>query len=136
LAAAAQVPHILGHYDPLRRAFANLIRNAVEACDSKGHLDVSVRGDAGWVRVTLADHGPGIPAELQARIFEPYFTTKEVGRGTGLGLAVVYGAVESAGGHVTVSSVEGKGTVFRIYFPPRRSTDEHVVPLGAMSAAV
>jgi PAS domain S-box-containing protein len=73
-----------------------------------------------WVCLEVEDAGVGMAPEVQARIFEPYYTTKEPGRGTGLGLAVVYGAVETARGVVTVRSFEGIGTSFRVYLPPYR----------------
>src|SRR5258706_4854496 len=78
---------LLGHYDPLRRAFANLYRNAAEAMKGHGAIDVTVTGDGAGLAVMIADHGPGIPADLRQRVFEPYFTTKD--DGTGLGLALV-----------------------------------------------
>lgn len=115
LDAAKPAPHLLGHYDPLRRAFANLIRNAVEAGEGRGHLDVSVHGDQAEILVTIADHGPGIPAEIQPRIFEPYFTRKE--GGTGLGLAIVKQAVDLHGGTISVRGTPGGGATFEIRIP-------------------
>ena len=73
-----------------------------------------------WVCIEVEDQGQGMSQEVRARIFEPYFTTKEIGRGTGLGLAVVYGAVENAAGRVTVQSAANEGTTFRVYLPPAR----------------
>jgi PAS domain S-box-containing protein len=70
-----------------------------------------------YLKISISDTGPGISPEVLDRIFEPYFTTKEKGEGTGLGLAVAYGIVESYGGTITVQSVEGKGTTFDIYLP-------------------
>ena len=70
-----------------------------------------------WVVVEVQDEGTGIPAHLRERIFEPYFTTKAEGRGTGLGLSVVVGILEAAGGAVTVSTTEGLGSTFRLFVP-------------------
>jgi len=107
---------IVGHYEPLRRAFANLYRNASEAMQGMGALDVTVTGDGAGLGVTIADHGPGIPADLRQRIFEPYFTTKR--DGTGLGLALVRVTLEAHRGTIAVSETPGGGATFAIVFPP------------------
>jgi signal transduction histidine kinase len=108
---------IMGHYDPLRRAFANLLRNAAEAMLGKGAIDVRIasEGSGGGLAVTIADHGPGIAADLQQRIFEPYFTTKT--DGTGLGLALVRSTLEAHRGTITVTDTPGGGATFAIVFP-------------------
>jgi len=76
-----------------------------------------VSGDEGGVRITVADDGTGMPAEVSERAFEPFFTTKEPGEGTGLGLASVHGVVTDAGGTVEISSEVGGGTVVTIFLP-------------------
>jgi len=103
---------ILGQYDPLRRAFANLLRNAAEAMGGSGPIDVEVARDGQGLVVTIADHGPGIPEELRPRVFEPYFTTKQ--DGTGLGLALVRQTIESHNGTIRVSETTGGGATFSI----------------------
>ncbi len=107
---------LLGHYEPLRRAFANLYRNAAEAMQGRGAIDVTVTGDGAGLAVTIADHGPGIPPELRHRVFEPYFTTKS--DGTGLGLALVRNTLEAHRGTISVSDTPGGGATFSIVFPP------------------
>src|SRR2546422_324136 len=72
---------VQGYYDPLRRALSNLLRNAAEAMGGRGAIEVRVTGDGRGMAITIADHGPGIPQELQQRVFEPYFTTKRDGTG-------------------------------------------------------
>jgi signal transduction histidine kinase len=109
---------LVGHYEPLRRAFANLYRNAAEAMRGSGAIDVTVTGDGSGLAVTIADHGPGIPAELRQRVFEPYFTTKD--DGTGLGLALVHVTLEAHRGTISVSETPGGGATFSIVFPPAR----------------
>ena len=103
-------PRILGHYDPLRRAFSNLIRNAVEAMDGAGQLDIRIAPGAGGVIVAIADHGPGIPENQRAQVFEPYWTTKD--EGTGLGLALVRQTAVAHGGGVEVRDTPGGGATF------------------------
>ena len=70
-----------------------------------------------YVKVMVADTGVGIPEEIKRRIFEPYFTTKETGKGTGMGLPMVHGIMESYGGGIVLNSSPGRGTVFELYFP-------------------
>ena len=104
-----------GHYEPLRRAFSNLLRNAAEAMAGNGTIDVTVTGGPDGVVATVADHGPGVPAELRGHVFEPYVTTKP--DGTGLGLALVRQTVEAHRGAITLSETPGGGATFQLTFP-------------------
>ncbi|MFZ5494634.1 MAG: transporter substrate-binding domain-containing protein [Verrucomicrobiota bacterium] len=79
--------------------------------------DVPAPGLLGWIRLTVEDNGMGIRAEVRERIYEPFFTTKAVGQGTGLGLATVWHLVHLTGGHIEVDSVPGQGTAFHILLP-------------------
>jgi len=103
---------VMGHYDPLRRAFANLLRNSAEAMQGRGAIDVAVTRDGSGLVVTIADHGPGVPDELRQRVFEPYFTTKQ--DGTGLGLALVRQTIEAHNGTIGVADTPGGGATFSI----------------------
>src|SRR5213595_1656096 len=103
---------LLGHYDPLRRAFANLLRNASEAMGGRGSIEIAVSRDGNGLAVTIADHGVGIPDDLRPRVFEPYFTTKR--DGTGLGLALVRQTIEAHNGSITVAETPGGGATFSI----------------------
>jgi signal transduction histidine kinase len=119
-------PHIVGHYDPLRRAFGNLIRNAVEASGGRGTLEVFVSPDGDGVRVAIVDHGPGVSAGLRGRIFEPYVTDKV--EGTGLGLAIVKQAVDLHHGSVEASPTQGGGATFIVRLP-RSASGPHPLPV-------
>jgi len=103
---------LLGQYDPLRRAFSNLLRNAAEAMGGRGAIEVDLRRDGSGLAVTIADHGHGVPEELRQRVFEPYFSTKR--DGTGLGLALVRQTIEAHNGTITVSDTPGGGATFSI----------------------
>src|SRR3989442_2200053 len=107
---------VQGYYDPLRRALSNLLRNAAEAMEGRGAIDVRVTGDGRGMAITIADHGPGIPQELRQRVFEPYFTTKR--DGTGLGLALVRQTLEVHGGTITAGGTPGGGATVVVGFPP------------------
>jgi signal transduction histidine kinase len=106
---------IQGHYDPLRRAFSNLFRNAAEAMGGRGTIDVGVAGEGRGIVVTVADHGPGIPPELRGHVFQPYMTTKV--DGTGLGLALVRQTVDAHSGTIAASETPGGGATFTLVFP-------------------
>lgn len=110
LALDPALPTLLGHYDPLRRAFGNIIRNAVEASDGQGKIELAARPDDGAVMIEFGDHGPGVPADLVDRLFDPYVTGKS--GGTGLGLALAKQTIEMHGGTIAVRATPGGGATF------------------------
>src|SRR5204862_1001468 len=113
------LPLVTGDESRLGQAFLNLLRNAAEALAADGARGSSIRvstevtGD-GWVVVEIADTGCGMPPELVKNIFDPFFTSKDIGSGTGLGLAICHGIVTSYGGQITVHSEPGQGSTFRV----------------------
>jgi signal transduction histidine kinase len=114
----AALPVLLGAKVHFMEIFRNLMTNAREAMDGKGFLHVEARSGSDFgVEVSVTDTGPGIAAENLARIFAPYFTTKE--KGSGLGLAIVKHNAEIYGGRVVVTSELGKGTRFTVTLPAR-----------------
>lgn len=128
---------ISGDMTQLHQILMNLCVNARDAMPHGGTLSLEARNlwidenyarmhiDAqpgSYVELSVSDTGIGIPAEILDRIFEPFFTTKEVSQGTGLGLSTVLGIVRSHGGFVSVSSIVGKGTSFKVYLPASEGT--------------
>jgi two-component system cell cycle sensor histidine kinase/response regulator CckA len=111
----AQVPPVEANAADLRRVFANLVINAIDAMPQGGSLTVECFEQDHTVKVSIKDTGVGIPAEQQKKIFLPYFTTKT--KGTGLGLSGAQRIVESVGGSIDFASELGKGTVFTIALP-------------------
>jgi two-component system NtrC family sensor kinase len=111
------LPRLDGDFGQLRQAIVNVIMNACEAMALGGKLtiDTSVVEGGREVEIAITDSGPGIPAEVMARVFDPFFTTKE--KGTGLGLSVVYGIIERHGGRIDLKSEVGKGTRVGIRLP-------------------
>lgn len=110
-------PVALAQASEIVNALVNLVVNAIDAMPDGGTVTLrSGHGDdGGWVEVQ--DDGPGMPPEVRARVFEPFFTTKGDG-GTGLGLAMVYACMQRHGGRVTLETEVGRGTTFRLWFPP------------------
>jgi PAS domain S-box-containing protein len=108
--------HTRGNASELREVFVNLVVNAIDAMPEGGRLSISCRRRGERLRLLFADNGTGMAEEVRARIFEPFFTTKGV-HGTGLGLFVSYGIVERHGGHISASSLRGRGTTFTIDLP-------------------
>ncbi|MBW1936701.1 MAG: histidine kinase, partial [Deltaproteobacteria bacterium] len=112
----------------LEQVFLNLISNARDALDdTEGAKQLTIssglveeRGTQ-WVTVAVKDNGVGISPENLDRVFEPFFSTKPVGRGTGLGLSLCYGIIEAHKGRIEINSYQGQGTEVRILLPARDS---------------
>ena len=114
---AENLPLIQGYGSELNQVWTNLIDNAISAMDGGGELNLRARQEDDWIVVEIADNGPGIPAESQAKIFDPFYTTKAPGEGTGLGLNISHGIiVEKHGGQITVDSKPG-ATRFTVKLP-------------------
>ncbi len=117
---ASEAGVVFGNSVKLQQVFTNLILNARDSISNgNGKIILATRGDGadGSLVVEVADNGEGIAPENVAKIYDPFFTTKGVGGGTGLGLAVTYGIVQEHSGHISVSSAPGQGTTFRISLP-------------------
>jgi signal transduction histidine kinase len=115
LHVADAVPPALFDESQLRQALLNLLRNAREAMPKGGAIDVRIEGEGMSVVIRVDDRGGGIPEEIRARVFDPFFSTK--GEGTGLGLAITRHIVEAHGGTITCDARDGGGTSFRVALP-------------------
>jgi len=111
------------------------VRTANITAEESGQLAYKGMPAADYVRIGISDTGTGIPADIVDKIFEPFFSTKEVGKGTGLGLSTVYGIVKQTGGFVYVSSEEGKGTTFDIFLPRHRPEQDAQAEAHATNGA-
>jgi PAS domain S-box-containing protein len=126
--------------DPLllHQVFSNVVMNAEHAIGATGHggrieITTSASPDGDRVCVSVRDTGPGIPPDALSRIFEPFYTTKEVGKGTGLGLAISYGIVQEHGGEIVAANHPGGGAVFTIELPTRHVSNEQIEPATTAS---
>jgi signal transduction histidine kinase len=109
---------VLGMEHQLQQVFLNLFLNARDAMPRGGWLSVSTKFDEdGMVLIEVSDTGSGIPSEYLARIYDPFFTTKAIGRGTGLGLSITYGIVHDHQGSIQCDSAMGQGTKFTLTLP-------------------
>ena len=101
----------------INQVFMNLLTNSIQAIDGKGDIFIATISSGIGVKIIIRDTGTGMTAEVKKHIFEPFYTTKDVGRGTGLGLSISYGIIEQHNGNIDVISESGKGTEFIISLP-------------------
>jgi signal transduction histidine kinase len=118
---ASDLPKVLADANQLEQVFLNLVSNAKDAIDPKGSGTITITSrqsaQTDFVEVLVSDSGEGMDAGTINDIFNPFFTTKDVGKGTGLGLSISLGIIEDHGGQIEVHSVKTRGTVFRISLP-------------------
>ncbi|MFP2930265.1 ATP-binding protein, partial [Pyxidicoccus sp. 3LG] len=130
------VPTVMGHEARLGQVFLQLLVNAAHAIpegDAAHHrVTLTTRSEGTWVVVEVTDTGHGMPPEVAERVFEPFFTTRPLGTGTGMGLSTALGLVRSMRGELTVTSTPGGGSTFRVRLPT--TTDEAAQPPGPESA--
>lgn len=129
-----RLPYILGNVKTLQQVFLNLFINAIQAMKDGGILSLrgSLSEDGQWLKVEVTDTGAGIAPEDLPHIFEPFYTTKEVGRGTGLGLSVSFSIIQKHGGHLEVRSQLSHGSTFTVFLPVLAA--EEIIP-GAAGGA-
>jgi two-component system NtrC family sensor kinase len=112
------LPRVLGSASELQRVLINLVLNAADASGKGGHIFVQATSEDGqWLDISVTDDGPGVPVELRERIFEPFFSTKAAGEGTGLGLALSRRIAESHRGELVLEASSRPGTTFSLRLP-------------------
>jgi signal transduction histidine kinase len=120
------IPPVKCYPGKMGQVFMNLIDNAIFAIKSKDNItkdeEIVIRtgisdSKTNHITIEITDTGKGVPEEIRKHIFEPFYTTKEVGKGTGLGLSIVLGIIENHNGTVEVNNVDGKGARFYISLP-------------------
>lgn len=116
-AELGEVGKLVGRPRQIAQVLVNLLVNAGQATKEGGVVRLSTRQEGEQVRMEVRDTGTGMPPEVLSRLFQPFFTTKPMGMGTGLGLAVVHGIVTAHGGRISVESQPGQGSCFTIFLP-------------------
>jgi signal transduction histidine kinase len=111
------LPNIECYPGKLNQVFMNILTNAVQAIDQKGEIVIKTRLEGLNIHISITDSGKGMPEEVRKRIFEPFYTTKPMGIGAGLGLSISYSIVSQHNGKIKVNSEPGKGTEFAITLP-------------------
>jgi two-component system NtrC family sensor kinase len=119
---APKLPDIIVDQAQITQVLVNIVVNAIQAMPNGGHLTVQTMTSDTFVSLIVEDTGTGIEENIMRQIFQPFFTTKDVGMGTGLGLSVVYGIVTSHGGSIDVESKVGQGTKIKIQLPCAEQT--------------
>lgn len=120
----------------LENALLNLVLNSAAAMPSGGRLEIATRDADGMVSLDVTDTGTGIPEALQGKVFEPFFTTRSAGEGSGLGLSIVYGFVKQSGGDVSLTSVPGQGTRVCLTFPCAAAPRQASLEAGSTTATL
>jgi len=114
---SADLPQIRCYPQQLNQVFMNILVNAAQAIEKQGEIRIVTRETTGYAEIVISDTGQGIPKENLSKIFDPFFTSKEVGKGTGLGLNVAYNIIKKHQGTIDVQSEVGKGTTFTVRIP-------------------
>ena len=140
---AQDLPKIMAYGGELNQVWTNIIDNAVDAMDGQGTIKITTKHNDGWIFVEIEDSGPGIPEHVQQNLFSPFYTTKPLGKGTGLGLNISFNIIQKHKGEIKVFSRQGK-TCFSVRLPVNfeqvesglkplpatdQPTDEHLIEI-------
>lgn len=124
----SQLPLVECHPSEINQVLMNLLINAGQAIVGRGAIELATGVEDNEVWICVGDSGCGIPEEAMQRIFDPFYTTKAIGRGTGLGLAICYSIIAKHHGRIEVTSTEGSGSAFRVVLPVRQPVEAGLPP--------
>jgi len=113
----SEIPQIECYPGQLNQVFMNILSNAIDSIDDNGTIIIETSREEGMIKISIKDSGRGIPENVKEKIFEPFYTSKEVGKGTGLGLSISHGIIEKHNGRITFVSEAGKGSEFIVALP-------------------
>ncbi|WP_083925184.1 ligand-binding sensor domain-containing protein [Flexithrix dorotheae] len=112
-----KIPRVKGFPGRINQVFMNLISNSIQSISNKGKVSIKTEANSKYVMVSISDTGKGMSPDTMKKIFEPFYTTKEVGQGTGLGLSITLNIIKQHHGKIEVESEPGMGTTFKIFLP-------------------
>jgi signal transduction histidine kinase len=122
------LPRMWGRPQQMAQVVVNLLINAAQATSDQGQISISTRHEGEEVVLVVRDSGHGMPPEVREKLFQPFFSTKPIGEGTGMGLAVVHGIVTAHGGRIEVESEPGRGSTFTVRLPLAASVPRAAAP--------
>ncbi len=124
----ADLPHVRGDYNAMKQCFMNILQNAVDAIEIRTGGEIKIRAYYfnDLIYIEFEDNGVGIDEGLVDKIFEPFFSTKNTGKGVGLGLTLCYEFMNKMGGNIEVESTLGRGTTFKIALPRYKNDAQRI----------
>ncbi len=113
----SDMPDVYCHPGKINQVFLNILSNAVDAIEDTGKIWISTSHEKDYIKISIKDNGCGMSNESKEKIFDPFYTTKDVGKGTGLGMSITYGIIQEHGGHIQIISEQGTGTEIILTLP-------------------
>ena len=120
------LPYIHCHQGAINQVFLNILSNAIDAIEDTGKIWITTSREKDYLKISIKDNGCGMSDEIKEKIFDPFYTTKDVGKGTGLGMSITYGIIQEHEGHIGIISEQGKGTEIIITLPIKPNNFEKI----------
>ena len=122
----SDIPDIQCHQGKINQAFLNILSNAIDAVEDRGKIRITTSREKDYVKISIKDNGCGMSKETKEKIFDPFYTTKDVGKGTGLGMSITYGIIKEHNGDIQIISEQGKGSEIIITLPVNQDNNEKI----------